>query len=145
VIAYFHYGDIENALALNEIALKLSDPPPIGSLYLRGRLLIHLEKWSEVPAIFQNILEQIVAQPYQSISYQVECKYWMAEALHAQNQTEQAYHLAASALAQSESWMKGTELENPFESFEEIRARLRKLCERLTGELTPPVSLIKVY
>jgi tetratricopeptide (TPR) repeat protein len=145
MIAYFHYGDYAKALALNDTAMQFSHPPPLGTLYLRGRLMIQLKKWPEVQAVYQALLDQIVAQPFQSISYQVECKYWIAEALTAQNQTERAYQLAASALAQSESWMKGNELENPFESFEEIQVRLRKLCERLQAESNRPVSLIKVY
>jgi tetratricopeptide (TPR) repeat protein len=143
VIAYFQNEDYDKALALNDIAIKLNDPPPLGSLYMRGRLMVRLGKWSEVQTIFREILNRIVAQPYQSISYQVECKYWIAEALHAQNQTEQAYKLAKSAFVQSENWIKDNELENPFESFDEIRTQLKILSEKLQTEITKQACLIK--
>lgn len=143
VIAYYHHGDYDKALALNENAMKLSTPPPLGTLYMRGRLMVRLGKWSEVQEVYQKILDRLVAQPYQSISYQVECKYWIAEALSAQNQTEHAYQLAASALVQSENWIKDNELENPFESFNEIRAQLKILSEKLQAEVTKQAFLIK--
>lgn len=97
--------------------------------------MVWFKEWSEVQDIFQQILNRLIAQPYQSISYQVECKYWIAEALNAQNQLDQAYELATLALAQSKEWIKDNELENPLENFGTIKKRLKKLHERLRKEL----------
>ena len=135
IIAYYHHGDYDKALALNNIAMKLSDPPSLGSLYMRGRLMIWFEKWSSAQDIFQRILKRIVDQPYQSISYQVECKYWIAEALKSQNQPDEAYELAIHALAQSKNWVKDNELESALEGFDIIKKRLKKLHEQLEKEI----------
>lgn len=135
IIAYYHNGDYDKALALNNIAMKLSDTPSLGTLYMRGRLMAWFKKWSEVQDIFQRILKQLVAQPYQSISYQVECKYWIAEALKNQNQSDKAYELVIHALAHCKNWIKDKELENPFEGFDIIKMRLEKLQDKLVKEM----------
>jgi len=135
VIAYFDNGDYDKALALNDTAIKLNDPPSLGSLYMRGRLMAHFERWLEVQDIYQKILNRIVAQPYQSVGYQVECKYWIAEASYAQNQLDKAYELATSALAQSKERNKDDELENAIDNFDDIKKRLEKLHENLKREL----------
>jgi len=135
VIAYYHHGDYYKALALNSVAMKLSDPPSLGSLYMYGRLMAWFEKWSAVQDIFQSILERLVAQPDQSISYQVECKYWIAEALKNQHKPAEAYKLVKQALAQSEYWIKDKELENPLESFDVIKKWLEQLKDDLEKKL----------
>ncbi len=135
VIAYYHNGDYYKALELNNIAMKLSDPPSLGTLYMRGRLMVKFEKWSAVQDIFQRILKRLIAQPYQSISYQVECKYWIAEALKSQNQPDEAYELVKHALVQSKDWIKDKELENPLEGFNIIKKRLEKLHDKLEKEM----------
>ena len=135
VIAYYHYGNYDKALALNDTAIKLSDPPTLGSLYMRGRLMAHFERWLEVQDIYQKILSRIVAQPYQSVGYQVECKYWIAEALNAQNQLDKAYELTTLVLAQSQERDKDNELENAIDNFDDIKKRLDKLHENLKRKL----------
>ncbi|KPJ65757.1 MAG: hypothetical protein AMJ43_10060 [Coxiella sp. DG_40] len=135
VIAYFDNGDYDRALALNDTAIKLSDPPTLGSLYMRGRLMVHFERWLEVQDIYQKILNRIVAHPYQSVGYQVECKYWIAEALNAQKQLDKAYELTIFALAQSKERNKDNELENAIDNFDDIKKRLEKLHENLRREL----------
>ena len=135
IIAYYHNGDYDKALALNNIAMKLNDTPSLGTLYMRGRLMARFEKWSAVQDIFQRILKRLVVQPYQSISYQVECKYWIAEALKSQNQPDEAYKLVIHTLAQSKNWAKDKEIENPLEGFDIIKKRLGKLHDKLEKEI----------
>jgi len=127
IIAYYHHGDYDKALELIDVAVKIYEPPSLGALYMRGRLMIMYKDWISVRNIFQNILDRIVAQPYQSISYQVECKYWIAVALKNQNQLVESFDLVKHALDQSESWVKGRELENPFEDVDFIKKQLKKL------------------
>ncbi len=134
IIALYHHGDYDQALALSNIAMKLSDPPALGALYMRGRLMFWYKDWPAVQDLFQKILNRLAAQPYQSISYQVECKYWIAEALKNQNQSDKAYELVILALAQSKNWVKDQELENPLDSFDDIKKRLKKLKDNLEKE-----------
>ncbi len=135
IIAYYDHGDYGQALALNAVAMKLDEPPSLGALYMRGRLMAHFERWPEVEEYYREILSRLIDQPYQSIGYQVECKYWICEALKAQNRLAEAYELAGQALVQSRSRKKNSELENPLENFEVIRKRLEKLHEKLGKEL----------
>lgn len=135
IIAYYDHGDYDKALALSDIAMKLGDHPSLGILYMRGRLMVWFTNWSAVQDIFQKILNRLSAQPYQSISYQVECKYWIAEALKSQNQSAKAYELVIHALEQSKNWVKDKELENPIESFDAIKKQMKKLKDNLEKEM----------
>ncbi|MFC1539440.1 tetratricopeptide repeat protein [Candidatus Latescibacterota bacterium] len=141
IIAYYYYGDYDKALALNNIAMELNDNPSLETLYMRGRLMARFEKWSEVQTIFQKILEQLVVHPYQSIGYQVECKYWIAEALKSQNQPYEAYELTVHALAQSKNWSKDKEIDNPLEGFDIIKKHLEKLHDKLEKEIAKENSI----
>ena len=136
IIAYYHYGDYEKALTLNNMAMELSNTPSIATLYMRGRLMAKFEKWSEVQDIFQSILNQLVIQSPQSIGYQVECKYWIGEALMNQNQPNEAYELVIQALSQSKNWIKEKEMDNPLEGFDIIKNHLEKLHDDLEKKIT---------
>jgi len=98
--------------------------------------MVWFKNWPVVLDIFQQILTRIENQPYQSISYQVECKYWIAKALKNQNKQEEAYELLKCALIQSKDYNKDQELENPIDSFDDIKKRLEKLKDILGDELT---------
>ncbi len=135
IIAQYHHGSYNKALELNNIAMKLSDPPSLPTLYLRARLMTRFDKWSEAQDIFQGILRMLEIQTYQSVSFQVECKYWIARAFNYQNQTGEAFELVKQALAQSKNWVKDNELENPFEGFDTIKQLLEELHDKLESEI----------
>jgi tetratricopeptide (TPR) repeat protein len=135
VMAYYHHGDFRKALELNKNVLKESDPPSLPSLYMLGRLNAKFEKWPEVQEIFEGILQRLEIQEYQSNSYQVECKYWIAKSLKKQGQPVKANKFVIQALKQSEKWVKEDELENPFEAFEIIEEWLEKLQIELEDEI----------
>ncbi|MFC1650556.1 hypothetical protein ACFL2X_03200 [Candidatus Latescibacterota bacterium] len=135
IIAYYYKGDYEKALDLNDKAMELNDTPSIGTLFLRGRMMAKFEKWAAVKDIFQKIHARLVIHPYQSIGYQVECKYWIAEALKHQNQQDEAYKLVINALNQCKKRIKENEIDNPLEGFDIIKKRLEKLCVQLERDL----------
>ncbi|MFC1541162.1 tetratricopeptide repeat protein [Candidatus Latescibacterota bacterium] len=135
IIAYYYNGDYDKALTLNNIAMELNDTPSLETLYMRGRLMARFERWSEVQNIFQRILKQLVVYPYQSIGYQVECKYWIAEALISQNHPDDAFNLVVHALTQSKYWIKNKEIDNPIEGFDIIIKRLEILHDTLEKEI----------
>ena len=135
IIAYYHHGDYDKALALNTAAMELSNPPSLGTLYMRGRLMATFGNWVEVKELFRRILKRLLMHPYQSIAYKVECQYWIAEALKNLHQPNKALELTTQALAQSENWIKERELENPIESFNVIKERLKILHDTLKKDL----------
>ncbi len=131
IIAYYDYGDYSRALEFNKRAMKICDPPSLPALYMHGRLMAIFGKWPDVQSTFQEILKRLVVQPYQSISYMVECKYWIAKALKKQSRLKEANKLVIQALVQSKNWIKEKELENPFEDFDTIIDMLNQLHESL--------------
>jgi hypothetical protein len=136
MIAYYHHEDYDELQALNNVAMTLIDPPSMGTLYIRGRLMAKYKNWPAVQEIFEEILSRLVVYPHRSIGYQVECKYWIVLSLKNQQQLQEAFELTVNALAQSKDYVKEHELENPFENFEEIKKRLEKLHEKLKKEIS---------
>ena len=127
-IAYYDNGDFHKALELNNEVMQYHDPPSLGALYMRGRLMAHFERWHEVEALNLKLLERLDEQ---SIGYQVECKYWIAIALRAQDRTDEAYSLTQQALWQSRMRDSDAELESAVEPFAAIMKRLVELNKEL--------------
>jgi tetratricopeptide (TPR) repeat protein len=119
--AYYDFGDYDRALTINEMAMKLADPPSNGALYMRGRIMARLGNWPDAEAAYRELLSRL---PARSIGYQVECKYWIAEALNAQHRMAEAHEVSSEALTQSRSRNKATELESALDGFDSIRDRL---------------------
>ncbi|NIW79952.1 MAG: hypothetical protein GWN16_11050, partial [Calditrichae bacterium] len=111
------------------------DKQIISELYVRGRLLVKFEEWTKAGEIFAEILHRLEAHPYPSIGFQVECKYWIAQALYENDQPVEAYKLADDALQQSEERDKDTELEGQFESFDKIKDHLEDFYDDLKEEI----------
>jgi tetratricopeptide (TPR) repeat protein len=128
VIAYYDNGDFDEALELNDEIMAYNDPPSLGALYMRGRLMAHYERWPEVEVLNRRILERLDDQ---SIGYRVECKYWIAVALHAMDRSDEAYAMTREALQQSRMRDNDAELESAIEGFPAIEKRLVEL----NGEL----------
>ncbi|OQY27553.1 MAG: hypothetical protein B6244_10250 [Candidatus Cloacimonetes bacterium 4572_55] len=131
IIAYYDFGWYDKAFELNEIAIGFCDPPTLPALFMRGRLSAHSGRWDKAKSTFEQILNRIENYKYQSVGYQVECKYWIAEALKAEGENQKALKMAQNALEQSLQRDKKVELENPVDNFDEIKKRLTKLHESL--------------
>lgn len=134
VAAYFDYGKYEKAMEILNLVTQKKVAPSITDLYYRGRLLIKFEKWGEVESTFREIVKHLENYDVASVGYQVECKYWIAEALAAQNKRSKALEMTEVALAESKKREAEAELEGPFENFGEIHARLEGLKIFLKGE-----------
>lgn len=136
IIAYYDYGEFEKALALNEEALKLSDPPSMAALYMRGRLLAHFDRWEEAEDIFLEILRRLQEAKYASLGYQAECQYWIAQAQAEQGELEPAFKLVEQALVLSNDRNKEDELENPIDNFDDLKKEMEKLHKSLQERLS---------
>ena len=119
---------------LNDLVTMKNDTSLI-DWYYRGRLLIQLDQWSEVEQIFHRILTRLENYPYQSIGFQVECKYWMAKALDNQGKFRAATKLTQAALQQSRKRNGDREIEGYIEKFKDIQKDLVKLHYELLKKL----------
>jgi tetratricopeptide (TPR) repeat protein len=127
VVAYFDYGRYEKAMAILDRLLEKKMTPAISDLYYKGRLLIKFEKWPEAESVFREILARLENYKFTSVGYQVACMYWIAEALTAQNNESEAIAFTEMALTRSVKRHPDSEMEGPFENFEEIKMRLERL------------------
>ncbi len=134
VAAYFDYGKYEKAMGILNLIIQKKVAQSLTDIYYMGRLLIKFEKWEEAESLFREILKRLGNYDVASVGYQVECMYWIAEALAAQNKRSEALEMTDVALAQSKKRNADAELEGPFENFAEIRWRLERLQIFLKGE-----------
>ena len=86
--------------------------------------------------VFEQIYEKIKDHPYQSIGYQVECKYWIARVLSEQGKDQEALQLAREAISLSRQRKSEAEIEGPLDSFDEIKKDLEKLHQDLSKRLS---------
>jgi len=131
IAAYMDYGQHEKAMEVVEGLIQEKNTPSISDLYYKARLLIEFERWPEVEAVFGEILKRLEGDKFASIGYLVECKYWIAAALRAQNKGSEALQWTQNAIAQSEKRNGDLELESPFEDYREIENRLKNLHSAL--------------
>lgn len=130
-LAYYDAGDFDKALALNDVLMETIEPPTNGTLYMRGRLAAQQGDWSEVEANFRRLLGRLTEE---SVGYQVECKYWIAQSLNKRGQTRAARHLAGEAIEQARHRQASAELESALDDFDTVHSWLRQLDESLTGQ-----------
>lgn len=135
VTSLLDYEKYDRALDILEKFMAQYQKQLISCLYLHGRILAHFEKWPEVQASFEEILSRLEKYQYQSIGYQVECKYWIAAALKGEGKLEAALSLTKEALAQSGQRNKDVELEGQFNNFDDVKGWLNDLKKDLEKKL----------
>ncbi|MCI0690821.1 hypothetical protein L0337_02320 [candidate division KSB1 bacterium] len=131
VTALFDYEKYGQALAVLDKTEYPARPQIMTELYLRGRIMFEFGRWPEVEMIFRELLQRLKKHRYQSIGYQVECKYRVAKALQQRGRHKDALALADEALAQSEKRNAKAELESDLGSFNEMLKALKRLKEEL--------------
>ncbi len=135
VTALFDYGKYDEALAMLDKKENPAKSPSMTELYLRGRLMFEFGRWQEVETIFRELLQRLEKHRYQSIGYQVECKYRIAKALQQQGRAPEALALAGVALALSEKRNAKVELESDLGSYSDTKAALKKLKPELKKQM----------
>jgi len=134
--AYYDHGDYDLALELTQQAIQQKEAPNLTDLYFKGKLLAIKQQWPEVKSIFEQIYEKIKDHPYQSIGYQVECKYWIARGLSEEGHDQEALQLTREALSLSRQRNSDAEIEGHLDSFDDIKKDLEKLHEELNKRLS---------
>ncbi len=131
VIALYDYERYDEALQLLETFLEPPQVQIVSAIYLRGRLMAKLNRWDEVERDFREVLSRLDDAPYRSVGYEVECKYWIAEALAQKGDTDAARELANEAYTLSRNRVKDKELEGPLDGFDDNMDRLKDLRKKL--------------
>jgi len=134
--AYYDHGDYDPGLQLTLEGIRQKEGPNLTDLYFKGKFLAKKQQWAEVKVIFEQIYEKIKDHQYQSIGYQVECKYWIARVLSEQGKDQEALQLAREAISLSQQRNSEAEIEGPLDSFDEIKKDLEKLHEDLSKRLS---------
>ncbi len=131
---YERYDEAE--VALNEFLERSEgDPPILAARYFQGRLKAHNGSWIDTQSIFEEILTRIDAQPYRSVGFQVECKYWIARSMSETGRSAEALALTNEAIALSDTRNDDEELEGALNGFDEVKDWLKELKKTLTKEL----------
>ncbi len=131
VTALYDYGKYREGLDELEKYIRKTGSNIISTLYLKGLLLAKFDRWDETRTIFGEILGRLKAHPYQSVGFQVECKYWIALSLQGSGKFAEALALTNEALAQSKTRNSDAELEGQFNSFDDTLKLLKKLKKNL--------------
>ncbi len=134
MVAYYDSGNYEKALETLHRTINKKKIPGLSDLYYKGCIMVRLERWNEAEQVFRMLLKSLQTRDFISVGYQVECKYWIATALAAQNKNSESLELVEGALKQGEQRNGKHELDGPFESFREINLKLFGLRYRLTQE-----------
>ncbi len=129
--ALFDYEKYEQSLEVVNDLIAEKEEPIMTDLYFLGRLQVKFENWSQAINSFQTILTRLEQHKYQSIGYQVECKYWIAKALEKQGKYREGLLLAREGLMQSRNRDADAEMEGHLEEFDEIKDRLEDLHNEL--------------
>lgn len=132
ITAYFDYGKYKEAYALLNRMIEKKEQPSFSDLYLKARLLIEFERWQEAENTLTDLLHRLEASKYQSIGYQVECKYWLALTLRSQKKTTEARDISVQALSQCQKRDANLEVESSFEDFQDIRDKMEDLVHELS-------------
>jgi tetratricopeptide (TPR) repeat protein len=143
IAAYFDYGMYDRAFEWVHHTIDKKDNRNISDLYYKGRVMAQFEKWQEVELLFRKILQFLERSDLSSTGYLIECRYWIALSLAAQNKIAEASQMTEAALSQSKKRKAGGELEGPFDSFGEIMDRLEKLYIALRKEEKSPIITLK--
>ncbi|MGH1362545.1 MAG: hypothetical protein ACRBF0_03250 [Calditrichia bacterium] len=131
VIALYDDEQYDKAYSILNTYMEDEQQNIISGLYLRGLLEAQRQDWTKTRELFTKILTRLESHQYQSIGYQVECKYWLALAAQKQNDLENAKKLATEARAMSKKRNKDVELEGPIFEFNAIMDRLKELEKQL--------------
>jgi tetratricopeptide (TPR) repeat protein len=134
--AYYDNGNYDQAMEVTQQAIQMKEAPNLTDLYFKGRLLANDQQWPEAKSIFEQIYEKIKDHQYQSIGYQVECKYWIARALSEGGQDWEALKLAREALSLSRQRDSNAEIEGHLDSFDDIKENLEELNKELNIKLS---------
>lgn len=132
VAAYYDAGQNQKAMETLDQIIQGKRNAGLTDLYYKGRLLIRFKKWHAVEQTFRELLKALQSRDIVSVGYQVECEYWIAAALAAQNKKAEARAMVAQALRLGEKRNGLRELEGPYESFREINLKLFGLRYRLS-------------
>jgi tetratricopeptide (TPR) repeat protein len=133
VEVYYNEKEYEKALELNR---RLSEmyPGHIAWLYMEARILDAMQNWPEALQSTRRLIERINNSPYRTDGFLVEGYWLLTKAYIGLDQIEEARKACKTGLELADRRDASKELEAPWETYSEIRKRLKKLCRELSSE-----------
>jgi|GEM_PF-2334510 len=119
---YYNEQDYARTLALGQ-DLHRRFPADLTTQYVLGLTLEGLHRWAEAEAVFRSLLRQLHDLPYQSASYQLECRSHLARCLLSQGRLREARAESEAALTLRERIRLSDELNGPFYTIDEVVAQ----------------------
>lgn len=136
IAAYIDHGMLDQAMALVDSHILKKGKPLTMDLYYKGRILTAKQNWIPSETIFRKLLQKLENEPLSSLGFRIECKYHIALSLQHQEKRAEALEIAEAALTECEHRDAGTEIENSFEPFNDMRSNLEKLADKLRNANT---------
>ena len=128
--AYYNEGQFEKALDVSDKVYQLYPNNP-AMLYRRGRILQALNRWQEAIAVFGELDALLKNTLYQSVSYQIECRYQMAKSHYQLGNYGESQRLCVDAIAKERYCDFSKETDGPLESFSDIQKQLHELNDKV--------------
>jgi len=127
---YYHEKEYKKALELNN-SLMATYPTNIAWLYMDARLRQALGQWKEAAEAAQRLINHINRSLFRTEGFLAEAYWVQADAYRQMNQLDAARRATVRGLQLAESRDDSKEIDGPWESFSQIRKRLKQLAKDL--------------
>jgi tetratricopeptide (TPR) repeat protein len=135
IVSLFDAKQFEKA---NKIVEKLIADKKFSNLidkYYQARIAVELDHWEIIEPLFEEIFKKLENYKYQSIGFQVECRYWIAKGLSERKAYKLAFQETTKALQLSRKRDGDEEMEGVLENYKDILKSLEKLHYDLIKKL----------
>ena len=132
VVAYFDYEKYDEGLEALAWYNESYDYKLLTSYYYHGRLLMAKKRYQEAIPQFEEMLRGLHKEPGSALGFAIECNYWIAKAYREMGDKSKALHYAGLGLVDLEKRNDQAELDGPFESFSDIKDKLKDLHKELS-------------
>jgi tetratricopeptide (TPR) repeat protein len=124
-------GRFDSALNLVDQNIARKGIPQIIDLYYKGRILLSMERWEQSEVFHKLLLERLNDSPLAVEGYEAEVGYRIALSLFKQKRYMEALSFTSTAMVHCAHRRPDEEIESSFESFQEIKSRLKQLHQKL--------------
>ncbi|MCG8607084.1 tetratricopeptide repeat protein [bacterium] len=130
VTANFNEGNYAEAKGYNDQLYENYRSNPT-VLYRRGNIYRELGQWENAVTAFEELMDLLETTEYQSISYQVECLFRMAQGHFELGNYLEAQRLCREAIEREAICDFSKEIEGPLEKHSEVKKMIRDLQDQV--------------
>lgn len=129
---YYNEAEYDSGFALNEwLYQRYPFDPSI--LYFRTRVYEKKQLWQDMLETANELYNVITNYEHQSTGYKIECMYLRALAEFNLGRNENALNKLETAIKLEKTRDKKQELEGPYEDFDEIFDKIKKLHKKINS------------